>query len=301
MDGIIASNEGVVDELWDDVEQVDSEGDSESEVEAVKERVLGKGAHACVVEADLGGIRVAKKRVAKKTGKFGALERGIMNCGSRYIPKCHADSDKEICMELLPSRVRINPKDAARVGTFLCEAMTDIEKCYGPVVHADIKLENIGISRDGELKLFDFGSAVRLGVSSDAVSSEVCVKPLVKGGCALSGTPEITPPEGFKGECNVDNKFDSWAVGMLMYRMLRGSVHPFYEGEGTQNKRKFLLKMCDLANGDPVLAEMFTKEIEAVTIPEEVDSKIIDFMKGLLRINSEERLSLSEARLILSA
>jgi serine/threonine-protein kinase len=81
------------------------------------------------------------------------------------------------------------------------------------VVHLDIKPENLFITRDGELRVFDFGVG-RLLEPHGADGTRI--------GRAL-GTPAFMPPEQALGRFRgVDPRADLWAVGATMWRLLTG-------------------------------------------------------------------------------
>jgi serine/threonine-protein kinase len=74
-------------------------------------------------------------------------------------------------------------------------------------VHRDIKPANILISREGEVKLVDFGLAEILATNAYA------------GG---AGTYAYMAPEDFAEENHSDHQSDIWAVGVTLYEMLAG-------------------------------------------------------------------------------
>ncbi len=72
-------------------------------------------------------------------------------------------------------------------------------------VHRDIKPANVLLSRDGTVKLVDFGLAEILATNAYA------------GG---AGTYAYMAPEDFAEEDRSDNQSDIWAVGVTLYEML---------------------------------------------------------------------------------
>ncbi len=82
-------------------------------------------------------------------------------------------------------------------------------------VHRDIKPANILISRQGEVKLVDFGLAEILATNAYA------------GG---AGTFAYMAPEDFAEENRSDHQSDIWAVGVTLYEMLTGQ-RPFLVGK----------------------------------------------------------------------
>jgi eukaryotic-like serine/threonine-protein kinase len=80
------------------------------------------------------------------------------------------------------------------------------------IVHRDLKPENLLLTRDGKLKVLDFGVA-RLREASLTQT---------KTG-ALLGTPAFMPPEQALGRTNeVDAQSDLWAVGATAFMLLAG-------------------------------------------------------------------------------
>ena len=92
-------------------------------------------------------------------------------------------------------------------------------------VHRDIKPANILLTREGVVKLVDFGLAEVLGTHSFA------------GG---AGTYAYMAPEDFHPEEQSDRQSDIWAVGVILYEMLAGR-RPF---QVTKSKDPFAWKMA---------------------------------------------------------
>ncbi|MGH9383613.1 MAG: protein kinase domain-containing protein [Vicinamibacterales bacterium] len=83
------------------------------------------------------------------------------------------------------------------------------------IVHRDLKPENIFITRDGRVKILDFGLA-KLTQSG----SELDAPTRTASGIAV-GTPAYMSPEQLRG-ARVDHRADIFALGAVMYEMLAG-------------------------------------------------------------------------------
>jgi predicted Ser/Thr protein kinase len=87
------------------------------------------------------------------------------------------------------------------------------------VIHRDLKPENVMRTRDGRVKILDFGLA-----RTEVSSGEMSAGHLTQTG-VIVGTPGYMAPEQLKGE-RVDIRVDVFAFGVVLYEYACG-VHPF--------------------------------------------------------------------------
>jgi serine/threonine protein kinase/sugar lactone lactonase YvrE len=94
------------------------------------------------------------------------------------------------------------------------------------VVHRDLKPANVIVSREGAVKVLDFGLAKAItgeggdSSSSDATHSPTLTSPATRAGIIL-GTAAYMAPEQARGK-SVDRRADVWAFGVVLYEMLTG-------------------------------------------------------------------------------
>jgi serine/threonine protein kinase/Tol biopolymer transport system component len=94
------------------------------------------------------------------------------------------------------------------------------------IIHRDIKTENIMISRDGYVKVLDFGLAKLMGNSSenpDPAAATITSAHTDPG--VVMGTFSYMSPEQARG-LQTDARTDLWSLGVVLYEMVSGTA-PF--------------------------------------------------------------------------
>lgn len=201
-------------------------------------RELGRGAMGVVYEAfdPLIERTVAIKTILKSSvdkseteEAFSRFRREARAAGRLSHPKIVAiyeygeDDDMAfIVMELIRGKElkdyfdredSFSLHDGVRIVMQILDAL-DYSHTHG-VVHRDIKPANVLITRDGKVKIADFGIA--------KIDSSM----LTQAG-AVMGTPTYMPPEQFMG-AEVDQRADIYSTGVILYQFLTG-LRPFTGG-----------------------------------------------------------------------
>jgi hypothetical protein len=110
------------------------------------------------------------------------------------------------------------------------------------VVHRDLKPENVFITKDGRVKVLDFGlaklSAVQSGRATGGEGATATVPVHTTPGMVL-GTAGYMSPEQVRGK-DVDARTDVFALGAILYEMLSG--RRAFRGESSVETMNAILK-----------------------------------------------------------
>jgi predicted Ser/Thr protein kinase/ribosomal protein L40E len=114
--------------------------------------------------------------------------------------------------EILRER-SVGAAEALRIVRALCDALQYTHD--EGVVHRDIKPENVLVDRAGRVKLADFGLAKLVGADVGAHLTRID---------QVMGTPHYMAPEQLERPHDVDHRADLFAVGVILYELLTGSL-----------------------------------------------------------------------------
>ncbi|KTF92140.1 hypothetical protein cypCar_00012914 [Cyprinus carpio] len=265
-------------------------------------RVIAEGGFAFVYEAqDLGSSKdyALKRLLSNEEEKNKAIiqevcfmkklsghPNTVQFCSAASISKEESDTGQaefliltELCRGQLVDFVKkVEQKGPMSCDTVLkifyqsCRAVQHMHKQSPPVIHRDLKIENLLISHQGTIKLCDFGSATTVAHYPD-YSWSAHKRSMVEDEITRNTTPAYRTPEMIDLYSNypINEKQDIWALGCILY-LLCFKQHPFEEGAKLQ-----------IVNGKYNIPQNDTKY-----------TVFHQLIRSMLKINPDERLSISE-------
>jgi serine/threonine-protein kinase len=131
---------------------------------------------------------------------------------------------------LMSKRPTMAPDCVAAVGAAVARGLAHAHA--RGIVHRDIKPANILVSRNGEVKIFDFGIAQR--AESESAEDGAALSAVRFEDMTAFGTPAYMSPEQILGE-TVDARSDIFSLGIVLYQLVCGA-RPFERGEETERR-----------------------------------------------------------------
>lgn len=125
--------------------------------------------------------------------------------------------------ETLRDRIRINAIPLKKVLDYAQQIARGLAAAHGKgIVHRDLKPENVFLTKDGHVKILDFGLAKLINPLADFNQDPEAETMRVKTRAgAIMGTVGYMSPEQVKG-AHVDHRSDIFSFGVLFYEMLTG-------------------------------------------------------------------------------
>jgi len=116
----------------------------------------------------------------------------------------------------LMDRGPIGSDEAGRIASEIAGALSYAHQ--RGIVHRDLKPENVLLDEDGSVHLVDFGLSRLVGGAPDQASTRLTRTDVILG------TYEYMAPEQRRGDRQLDGRADIFALGVILYELLTGTL-----------------------------------------------------------------------------
>lgn len=196
----------------------------------------------------------------KHKGAVDVIDDEVLEDGSAFIVMEYLDgAPVDVIAERNQERLPLPA--AIAVAHELCTVLEAAHR--REVVHRDVKPANVFVTRDGDLKVLDFGIA-RLKDPGSVHATNTGV---------MLGTPAFMSPEQARGDTNaIGPATDIWAVGAMLFKLLSGTyVH-------------------DAQNAQMLLIAVATKPPRSLaSVAPELPRDIVDIVDRALQFDPNQR------------
>lgn len=261
-----------LEDSYDDIKKIGEGG--MGAIYRATHKVLGRTVALKVIRSEFTADAEALQRFIREAQSASALQ----HAGITTIYDINVEEPVYIAMELVEGGnllqklkgKQMDIKEFLETALDICAALNAAHE--KGIVHRDIKLENIMLTKDGKIKIADFGLA------------SITTSPRMTQSGQVMGTPLYMPPEQIKG-LPTDNRSDIYALGITFYEMLTGNV-PFKEGDiGYQH-------IHEPPEAPSFVNPSITEELEAAILkciekkPEDRYQKVSEIAEDLKKIDN---------------
>ncbi|XP_066287381.1 cyclin-dependent kinase-like 5 isoform X1 [Branchiostoma lanceolatum] len=216
------------------------------------------------------------------------LKEAFKRRGKLYLVFEYVEKNMLEILEAMPNGV---PYEQTR--SYIYQLILAIHWCHkNDIIHRDIKPENLLISKEGLLKLCDFGFARNLQGGGSAPYTDYVATRWYRSPELLLGAP-------------YGKSVDLWSIGCILGELSDGQ--PLFPGESEIDQLYTIQKVLgilppdqmDLFYANPRFSGLkFPAVSEPITLERRyhnvINSVTLDFMAGVLRLDPKERMSIEQ-------
>jgi len=254
------------------------------EVYRARDSKLGRDVAIKILPAAVGGDPERLARLQREAQVLASLNHS-------NIAHIYGLEEQALVMELvegptLAERIAQGPMPVEEALPLARQIAEALEYAHDKgIVHRDLKPANIKLTREGAVKVLDFGLAKAF--SDDVTAGDISASPTLslaatRAGLIL-GTAGYMAPEQAKGG-SVDRRADIWSFGVVLFEMLSGK------------------RLIDEPTASEALAAVLKSELNIGLLPPSTPPRIRRLVERCLQRDPRQRLqAIGEARIILDS
>jgi TolB-like protein/Flp pilus assembly protein TadD/predicted Ser/Thr protein kinase len=183
----------------------------------------GMGEVYRATDTRLGRTVAIKVSRAEFSERFEREARAVAALNHPHICQLYDVGPNYLVMEFVDGAAITPPRDAPQLLALATQIAAALAAAHAAgLVHRDLKPDNILVTKDGQVKVLDFGLAT--AAAGAAVSDALVTQAATAVGTTV-GTVAYMSPEQARGEA-VDARSDLWSLGVILYELAAGA-RPF--------------------------------------------------------------------------
>ena len=168
-------------------------------------------------------IKVSREKFSER---FNREARAVAALNHTNICQLYDVGDDYLVMEYVEGSPVSSPGTPRKLLDMAVQMSDGLAAAHAAgIIHRDLKPDNILITRDGRVKILDFGlaKAAHEEIGADDATRTVGEKgrPLTEPGFAV-GTTAYMSPEQARGESNLTAQSDQFSLGLVLYELAAG-------------------------------------------------------------------------------
>lgn len=188
----------------------------------------------------------------------------------------------ELFDQVIDRGVNAMGEDLAR--NFFLQLLAGVTHCHSHgVAHRDLKLENVLITKDGVVKVIDFGLSYVYSLGADGKADRSKLLKDVCGSKSYAAPEVLDPSQGYDGF-----GADAWSLGVSLFAMLSGF---FPLDEATPKDWRFARLADAQRAGKSTTKVVYSWYRRSWS---HLSTSVIDLMDRLLSIDMSKRLTMEE-------
>jgi serine/threonine protein kinase/WD40 repeat protein len=193
---------------------------------------------------------------------------GVEEIDSRYFLVMELVSGETLADRIKHGAIPI--EEALPIAKQIAEALEEAHE--KGIIHRDLKPANIKLTRDGKVKVLDFGlaKAYEREQTNPALTNSPTISMAATNAGVILGTAAYMSPEQARGE-NTDKRTDVFSFGCVLYEMLTGKQA--FQGNTVSD----------------ILASVLAREPDFTSLPPDLNSRFYELLRRCLDKNAQRR------------
>ena len=174
-------------------------------------------------DSRLDRIVAVKTSSAQFSERFEREARAVAALNHPNICQLHDVGPNYLVMEFIEGAPVVPPDSPRKLLDMAVQIADGLAAAHAAgIIHRDLKPDNILMTREGRIKILDFGLAKRAPENAAPTDATVTVARALTDPGSTIGTIAYMSPEQARGEVNLSPQSDQFSLGLVLYELAAG-------------------------------------------------------------------------------